>query len=129
MAHLFYTVMLKRSDGKVYADLHKTDGQIYDTLEDAQGALAAHPESGSFHVVDLIALTPEEWDPPEDRCLQRLGEAVREIEGMIWRAFNQGQVCAKDWHSSDPDRWRRSEVNKAALLADVDQLLDRLMNV
>ena len=31
----FYVIMVKRQDGKVYADLHKTNEVIYGTMEDA----------------------------------------------------------------------------------------------
>jgi hypothetical protein len=34
----FYVIMLKRQDGKVYADLHKTNQVIYLTIEDAYEA-------------------------------------------------------------------------------------------
>lgn len=57
----FYVVMQRRQDGVVYPDLHKTDGQFYLTLEDAELALANKPLSSFFHVVKLIALveTPD----------------------------------------------------------------------
>lgn len=52
----FYVNMVKRSDGKVYADLHKTDGVIYYAHEDAQKAIDSDPTtSDNRHVVFLVA--------------------------------------------------------------------------
>lgn len=63
MSHTFYVVMQKRTDGKVYADLHKTDGRFYLTEEDAQWALEKDtPNPEYFHVVELVAETFEDWD-------------------------------------------------------------------
>lgn len=63
MSHLFYVNMQKRSDGKVYADLHKTDGRIYLTTEEAQAAIDADPELARYrHVVAMVALTERAWD-------------------------------------------------------------------
>ena len=57
----FYVNMQKRGDGKVYADLHKTDERIYFTEEDAQAAIDADPELKRFrHVAKLVAVLPEE---------------------------------------------------------------------
>ena len=57
----FYVNMQKRGDGKVYADLHKTDGRIYYTEEDCQAAIDADPELKLYrHVVELVAVLPEE---------------------------------------------------------------------
>jgi len=44
----FYVIMLKRQDGKVYADLHKTNQVIYLTIEE------------NYHIVKLIACLEEE---------------------------------------------------------------------
>lgn len=62
MATSFWVVMQKRGDGKVYADLHKTDEKIYLTKEDAEVAQAVLPHSIWTHVVELVALTREEWE-------------------------------------------------------------------
>lgn len=57
--YTFYVNMQKRGDGKVYADLHKTDGVIYYTPEDAQAAIDADPELKPYrHVVELVAVLP-----------------------------------------------------------------------
>ena len=53
----FFVVMVKRNDGHVYADLHKTDGRIYATRREAEAALQPH-----FHVVRLIAALPDELE-------------------------------------------------------------------
>ena len=51
----FYVIMLKRQDGKVYADLHKSTQQIYLTKEDAEGAFKYFGYQDSYHIVKLIA--------------------------------------------------------------------------
>lgn len=60
----FYVNMQKRGDGKVYADLHKTDERIYFTEEDALDAIndmwPGIPETR--HVVKLVACLPEDLD-------------------------------------------------------------------
>ena len=61
MSFEFYVNMQKRGDGKVYADLHKTDHVIYFTEEEAQAAVDADPELKPYrHVVRLIAEVPDE---------------------------------------------------------------------
>jgi len=61
----FYVIMLKRQDGKVYADLHKTTEKIYLTYEDAEKELNEGELYGGYfyknyyHIVRLIACLPE----------------------------------------------------------------------
>ena len=63
MSHTFYVIMQKRMDGRVYADLHKTDHTIYLTPEDAQAAIDADPELAPHRrVVELVAMTVEDWN-------------------------------------------------------------------
>ena len=63
MSTTFYVIMQKRRDGKVYADLHKTDHIIYLTPEDAQWALEKDtPNPEYFHVVELVAMTVDDWN-------------------------------------------------------------------
>ena len=63
MSTTFYIIMQKRKDGVVYADLHKTDGRLYLTELEASRAWETDPRSPEhFHVVELIAMTVEEWD-------------------------------------------------------------------
>lgn len=63
MAYLFYVNMQKRVDGKVYADLHKTDGKIYFDEVDAQRAILLDAEiSAHRHVVKMIAMTEADYD-------------------------------------------------------------------
>ena len=52
----FYVIMLKRQDGKVYADLHKTNQVIYLTIEDAyeEWNNTEHFKE-NYHIVKLIA--------------------------------------------------------------------------
>lgn len=64
---LFWVIMLKRADGKVYADLHKSLKGIYGTREEAQSDLNYMNENcdnqfENYHVVPLIAQTPEECE-------------------------------------------------------------------
>lgn len=55
MSHLIFVNMQKRGDGKVYADMHKTDERIYFTPEDAQRAIDAAPELAKHrHVVPIL---------------------------------------------------------------------------
>lgn len=81
----FYVIMAKRQDGKVYADLHKTNQHIYLTKEDAEDVFnSSEHYKNYYHIVRLIAtlenesggkfdpnilkniLTSlEEWIPPE----------------------------------------------------------------
>jgi hypothetical protein len=64
----FYVIMLKRQDGKVYADLHKATEKIYLTYEDAEKELnEGESYEGYFHkdyhhIVRLIACLPETLD-------------------------------------------------------------------
>ena len=64
----FYVIMLKRQDGKVYADLHKTTEKIYLTYEDAEKELNEGELYGGYfhknyhHIVRLIACLPETLD-------------------------------------------------------------------
>ena len=56
----FYVIMLKRQDGKVYADLHKTNEVIYGTIEDAYEEWNNNEHFKEyFHIVKLIACLPE----------------------------------------------------------------------
>jgi hypothetical protein len=59
----FYVIMAKRQDGKVYADLHKTNEVIYGTMEDAyeEWNNTEHYKE-YFHIVKLIACLPETLD-------------------------------------------------------------------
>lgn len=55
MSFLIYVNMQKRGDGEVYTDMHKTDGRIYFTPEDAQRAIDAVPELAKHrHVVPIL---------------------------------------------------------------------------
>jgi hypothetical protein len=47
--------MQKRSDGKVYADLHKTTSVIYLDKEDADRALEQYEYKSYYHVVPMLA--------------------------------------------------------------------------
>ena len=65
---IFYTIMLKRQDGKVYADLHKTDQFIYLTEEDAYEELNNNKHFKEYyHVVKLIACLDEELKEIKDQ--------------------------------------------------------------
>ena len=57
----FYVIMLKRQDGKVYADLHKTNQVIYLTIEDAYEEWNDNEHfKENYHIVKLIACLDEE---------------------------------------------------------------------
>ncbi len=52
----FYVIMVKRQDGKVYADLHKTNQHIYLTIEDAEDEFNNSEHYKQYcHIVKLIA--------------------------------------------------------------------------
>jgi len=62
MAYEFYVVMQKRSDGKVYADLHKTDERMYLLEEDADASLVAMGDLAKhFHKVKIVGVLADEW--------------------------------------------------------------------
>jgi len=62
MARSFWVIMQKRSDDKVYADLHKTNDTIYHTQDDAKRVHGYMNLASLCHVVELVALTREEWE-------------------------------------------------------------------
>lgn len=63
MAYQFYVNMQKRGDGKVYADLHKTDGHIYfDEVEPKLAILLDAEIADHRHVVEMVAMTAAEYD-------------------------------------------------------------------
>ena len=75
----FYVIMLKRQDGKTYADLHKTDQFIYLTEEDAYEELNNKEHFKEYyHVVKLIACLDEE-----------LKEIKDELDYFEQRAFDK----------------------------------------
>ena len=64
----FYVIMLKRQDGKVYADLHKTDQFIYLTEEDAYDELNNNKHFKEYYqVVKLIACLDGELKEIKDQ--------------------------------------------------------------
>lgn len=63
MSFLIYVNMQKRGDGKVYADMHKTDERIYFTPEDAQAAIDADPELAKYRRV--VPIVCEVYQQPE----------------------------------------------------------------
>lgn len=63
MSTTFYVVMQKRKDGKVYADLHKTDQLLYLDEQEALRVWATDPVYRQhFHVVELVAMTAGDWN-------------------------------------------------------------------
>jgi hypothetical protein len=57
----FYVIMLKRQDGKVYADLHKTNQVIYLTIEDAyEEFINSEHYKEYYHIVKLSASLEDE---------------------------------------------------------------------
>jgi hypothetical protein len=75
----FYVIMLKRQDGKVYADLHKTNQHIYLTIEDAYDEWNNNEHYKQyFHIVKLIA------------CLDgELKEIKDQLDYLEQRAFDK----------------------------------------
>jgi hypothetical protein len=71
--------MLKRQDGKVYADLHKTNQNIYLTIEDAEDEFNKSEHYKQYcHIVKLIA------------CLDgELKEIKDQLDYLEQRAFDK----------------------------------------
>ena len=64
----FYVIMLKRQDGKTYADLHKTNQHIYLTIEDAYDEWNDNENYKKyFHIVKLIACLDGELKEIKDQ--------------------------------------------------------------
>lgn len=62
MAYEIYVIMQKRSDGKVYSDMHKVlNEKFYYTEQEAEAALEKEELKAHFHIVKMIAQTFEEW--------------------------------------------------------------------
>ena len=73
---IFYVIMQKRQDGKVYADLHKTNQHIYLTAEDAYEELNNNEHYKEYyHVVELIGCLDRELREIKDE-LDYLGQRV-----------------------------------------------------
>ena len=73
----FFVIMEKRSDGKVYADLHKSLDKIYLTELDARNGFQDEVKwdwRSSFHVVRLIAYTEDEHALTVEEDLQKYYE-------------------------------------------------------
>ena len=76
----FYTIMLKRQDGKVYADLHKTNQNIYLTIEDAYEEWYNNEHYKQYyHIVKLIACLDEE--------IKELKEDKYKLEQLSWETI------------------------------------------
>lgn len=77
----FYVIMLKRQDGKVYADLHKTNQHIYLTIEDAYEEWNNSEHYKEYcHIVKLIACLDEE-----------LKEIKDQLDYLEWRAYGEDE--------------------------------------
>lgn len=100
MAYQFFVNMQKRSDGKVYSDLQKTDERIHFFLEDAQKAIESDPSVAEHrHVVPMVATTLDDWEAQAafeksfDEILYRVSKgALSKIT-----AFN---LIAQSWNKS-----------------------------
>lgn len=93
MGYLFYVNMQKRSDEKVYADVHKTDERIYFSPEEAQAAIDADPQLAPYrHVVPLVALTQQEYEA-----------LVREVESAVLAERQRCADIAANWDVSHPN--------------------------
>lgn len=66
MAYEFFVLMQRRADGKVYADLHKTDERMYLIESEADTALTAMGDlAKSFHKVKMVGVLADEFLTPE----------------------------------------------------------------
>lgn len=60
VGHEFWVIMVKRQDGEVYADLHKTNEKIYLTYEDALKDFSYDEHYKEYHrIVKMIAYLDE----------------------------------------------------------------------
>jgi hypothetical protein len=80
----FYVIMQKRQDGKVYADLHKTNQIIYLTKEDAEEDLKHDTYDSYRHIVKLIACLDEE--------IKELKEDKYRLEQLAWENIAGGDL-------------------------------------
>ena len=58
----FYVLMIKRTDGQVYADLSKTDGHIYHSRQAAEQRLLETESEPWWQIVKLRAYLVEDED-------------------------------------------------------------------
>ena len=60
VGHEFWVIMLKRRDGEVYADLHKTNEIMYFTYEDALDDFNYDEHYKEYyHIVKMIGILDE----------------------------------------------------------------------
>lgn len=116
MATEFYVIMQKRQDGKVYADLHKTNQIIYLEREDAERWLNAGCQYEEHsHVVKLIAHTEEEYDrvtAPMPADLLSIKTAPRDGSFFALYVKGQKQPYVVNWPVDYlPGVWRRDSSN------------------
>ena len=90
----FWVIMQKRSDNKIYADLHKTTQQIYLTYEDAEDEFNNSEHYKKYcHIVKLIAFRDEVMTN-----LERLQAYDDELSKVMCPDF-------KDWWQNSKDEW------------------------
>jgi hypothetical protein len=130
MARSFWVVMQKRDDGKVYADLHKTDERIYQTLEEAEEALVKKPLTSCFQVVEMVAETLEEWKqeaPDKEASEHTIDPREALLRAALYSAFSLGQ---RYWQLADSDsqsNWRRADEVKQKLETVVQHAVDSII--
>jgi len=105
----FFVNMQKRKDGKVYADLHKTDGRIYFSAKEAQRVIQANQEIGlqHRHVVEMVAMTMEDYEEQSKEIAALRAEldalkrqepvAYKHRDGMLSKRLPGGPVLGIDW--------------------------------
>lgn len=105
----FYVVMQKRSDGKVYADLHKTTSTIYLDKEEADQALEQYEHKSCYHVVPILAQVEDSENVPTDieedeDYIQTLISLINKPEFYVSRNY---QTIGGMW---TVDTWKRDGV-------------------
>jgi hypothetical protein len=130
----FFVVMVKREDGEVYADLHKTDGKFYLVEEEARRALEDRGRIAKhFHVVRLYAELPELYPSKDDRIDDLFWDATDGAHPAWWRGNDRGVqgACERIQKVLHPEAPIDPNPGKAlnSLCSEVGQMKDRIQNL
>lgn len=99
MSYEFFVVMQKRADGKVYADLQKTDEMLYLLEDEAVAALHRLGELAQhFHIVTLVAETKPDWQSLVDSAAATDAVQAKLDEVML-------EYCSTDMTTAQLENW------------------------
>lgn len=98
MSFLIWVNMQKRADGKIYADMHKSDDRIHFTKPDAQAAIDFYPELAQHrHPVAIVcevaaAGDDPDWNPgPETLPAFLAPKPLNALQGEVLGLYEQGE--------------------------------------